>query len=127
MEELLLLLLLSERDAAAVDAVKSALVISAVQPERPIIPDLRFCLLKQSDADCELLFRFDVSGVLALCRHFVLPECVVTKQRDNVHSTEALCILLHRLSYPKRLYDMIKVFGRSRGQLSRLIQHMGTY
>ncbi|KAE9160052.1 hypothetical protein PF002_g32712, partial [Phytophthora fragariae] len=30
-------------------------------------------------------------------------------------------------TYPKRLYDMIKVFGRSTGQISRLFRHMVLY
>ncbi|KAE9053063.1 hypothetical protein PF006_g33674, partial [Phytophthora fragariae] len=110
----------------AADVIVHALLFDTVQPERPIIPDLRFCLWEHSNADSELLVRFDVSGVLALCRHFGLPEIMMTDQRDKAHCSEALCILLYRLSYSKRLYDMIKVFGRSTGQISRLFRHMGT-
>ncbi|KAE9053064.1 hypothetical protein PF006_g33674, partial [Phytophthora fragariae] len=111
----------------AADVIVHALLFDTVQPERPIIPDLRFCLWEHSNADSELLVRFDVSGVLALCRHFGLPEIMMTDQRDKAHCSEALCILLYRLSYSKRLYDMIKVFGRSTGQISRLFRHMVLY
>ncbi|KAE9013990.1 hypothetical protein PF005_g14206 [Phytophthora fragariae] len=49
----------------------------------------------------------------------------MTKHRDCVYKTEALCILLHRLSYSKRLADMRKTFGRSEGALSRIVLQMG--
>ncbi|KAG3235948.1 hypothetical protein PI124_g19026 [Phytophthora idaei] len=127
MEEVLFLLLLDDDDALSSDAVEDVLLLNTVQPERPIIPDLRFCVTELVDADCELLFRFDVSGVLALCRYFALPELVITDQRGKAHSSEALCILLYRLCYPNRLYDMVKLFGRSTGQLSRVIKHMVLY
>ncbi|KAG3084313.1 hypothetical protein PI125_g19548 [Phytophthora idaei] len=52
---------------------------------------------------------------------------MITKHRNCVHKTEALCILLHRLSYPKRLAGMRKTFGRSEGALSRIVLHMGKY
>ncbi|KAE8913912.1 hypothetical protein PF003_g1711 [Phytophthora fragariae] len=61
MEEILLLLLPREgnyEDAA--DVIVHALLFDTVQPERPIIPDLRFCLWEHSNADSELLFRFDL-------------------------------------------------------------------
>ncbi|OWZ21783.1 hypothetical protein PHMEG_0003613 [Phytophthora megakarya] len=103
------------------------LLLISAQPERPIVPNVRFLLTKLTNADSELLFRFDVSGVMALGRSFLLPEYVVTTHRDKVHFTEALSILLYRLSYPKRLYDMMQLFGRSTGQLSRIIQHMVLY
>ncbi|KAG2898217.1 hypothetical protein PC115_g16908 [Phytophthora cactorum] len=124
MEEVLFLLLLDDDDAISSDAVEDVLLLNTVPPERPIIPDLRFSVTELIDADCELLFRFDESGVLALCRYFALPELVITERRDKAHSSEALCILLYRLSYPKRLYDMVKLFGRSTGQLCRIIKHM---
>ncbi|KAG3214776.1 hypothetical protein PC129_g14320 [Phytophthora cactorum] len=93
MEEVLFLLLLDDDEAISSDAVEDVLLLSTVQPERPIIPDLRFCLTELVDADCEMIFRFDVIAVLALCRYFALPELMVKDQRDRAHSSEALYVL----------------------------------
>ncbi|KAG3093374.1 hypothetical protein PI124_g16497 [Phytophthora idaei] len=127
MEEVLFLLLLDDDEALSSDAVEDVLLLSTMQPERQIIPGLRFCLTELVDADCEMIFRFDVVAVLALYRYFALPELMVKDQRDRAHSSEALYVLLYRLSDPKRLYDMVKFFGRSTGQLSRIIKHMVLY
>ncbi|KAG6941407.1 hypothetical protein JG688_00018689 [Phytophthora aleatoria] len=71
MEEVLFLLLLDDDDALSSHAVEDVLLLGTVQPERPIILDHRFCLTELVDADCELLFRFDL---------------VITDQRDKAHS-----------------------------------------
>ncbi|KAL4109430.1 hypothetical protein PRIC1_001130 [Phytophthora ramorum] len=93
-------------------------------PARPVVPNIRFCLTATTDVDAEFDFRFDVAGILQLASLFELPEWVITKHRDRVHKAEALCILLHRLSHPKRLADMRKTFLRSEGALSRILLHM---
>ncbi|KAG2761633.1 hypothetical protein PC116_g12271 [Phytophthora cactorum] len=96
-------------------------------PERPIIPDIRFNLASLADANAEKEFRFDVRGVLDLARLFELPEFVITSERDKAHKTEAVCILLARLSYPNRNYDLMQRFGRSPSALSRLFSHIVLY
>ncbi|KAE8986532.1 hypothetical protein PF011_g19944 [Phytophthora fragariae] len=80
-------------------------------PERPVIPDIRFNLASMADANAEKEFRFDF---------------VITSERDKAHKTEAVCILLARLSYPNRNYDKMQRFGRSPSALSRLFSHIGT-
>ncbi|KAG3099491.1 hypothetical protein PI124_g15130 [Phytophthora idaei] len=77
-------------------------------PERPIIPDIRFNLASLADENAEKAFRFDDRGVLELARLFELPEFVIISERDKAHKTEAGCILLARLSYPSRNYDMMQ-------------------
>ncbi|KAE9058017.1 hypothetical protein PF005_g31166 [Phytophthora fragariae] len=59
-------------------------------------------------ANAEKEFWFDVRGVLELARLFEPPEFVITSERDKAHKTEAVCILLARLSYPNRNYDMMQ-------------------
>ncbi|KAG6945872.1 hypothetical protein JG688_00016329 [Phytophthora aleatoria] len=81
--------------------------------EHPVVPNNRFCLTAATDVDAELDFRFDAAGILLLTSLFVLPEWMITKHRNCVHMTDVLCILLHRLSYPKRLAGMRKTYGRS--------------
>ncbi|RLN95769.1 hypothetical protein BBJ28_00008259 [Nothophytophthora sp. Chile5] len=85
------------------------------QPERPIIPDVRLHLVAMTDANAKSEFRFYVHGVLELARVFDLPEFIIPPHRDKVHMTEALCILLSRLSYPKLNYDMMHRFDQSKG------------
>ncbi|KAF4132558.1 DDE superfamily endonuclease [Phytophthora infestans] len=120
------LLLLHEVLGDAVTAAEAALLLSFEQPERPIIPDVRFCVTTLSDEDCRQQFRFDVAGFIRLTELFALPEFVITGSRDKAHATEAVCILLHRLSYPKRHYDMIHRFGRSTSALCRIFMHVDT-
>nr|KAE8918379.1 hypothetical protein PF009_g31305 [Phytophthora fragariae] len=78
-------------------------------------------------ANAEKEFWFDVRGVLELARLFEPPEFVITSERDKAHKTEAVCILLARLSYPNRNYDMMQRFGRSPSALSRLFSHIVFY
>uniref|UniRef100_H3H937 DDE Tnp4 domain-containing protein n=1 Tax=Phytophthora ramorum TaxID=164328 RepID=H3H937_PHYRM len=113
-------------DAGCSEAMVLAVVALYCSPvERPVVPNIRFCLTATTDVDVEFDFRFDLAGILQLASLFELPEWVITKHRDRVHKTEALCILLYHLSYPKRLADMRKTFGRSEGALSRIFLHMG--
>ncbi|KAE9045759.1 hypothetical protein PR001_g4824 [Phytophthora rubi] len=80
-----------------------------------------------ADANAEKEFRFDVRGVLKLARLFELPEYVITSERDKARKTEAVCILLARLSYSNRNYDMMQRFGRCPSALSRLFSHIVFY
>ena len=43
------------------------------------------------------------------------------KSRRLTTGLEGLCILLRRLSYPNRLYDLVKTFQRDVSALSRII------
>ncbi|KAH9103027.1 hypothetical protein AeMF1_020523 [Aphanomyces euteiches] len=91
--------------------------------ERPIIPDVRFDL-NMRDADSVMSFRFDVHGIVELSSLLGIPNVVITNSRDRILGVEALCILLKRLRYPTIFYDMMATFGRSRGQLCRIFNHM---
>ncbi|KAF4132631.1 DDE superfamily endonuclease [Phytophthora infestans] len=110
-----------------VDALQLLYLARGVPPERPFIPAIRFKLDIQSDVNCKSDFRFDRATIYALTLHFALPEYVVTRNRDKVHCTEALCILLYRLSYPHRNLDLSSKFGRAEGPISRIFSHMIVY
>ncbi|ETV74141.1 hypothetical protein H257_11106 [Aphanomyces astaci] len=88
--------------------------------ERPIIPNVRFALQTITDADSRLKFRFDVAGVQRLVVALRMPEVVVISSRDRCLASEALCITLYRMSYPRRYYDMMATFGRSRESICRI-------
>ncbi len=61
-----------------------------------------FDLDKLGDSYCHEHFRFYKNDIRKLVPLFNIPESIKTKSRVRVSGEEALCILLHRLSYPKR-------------------------
>ncbi|KAH9133804.1 hypothetical protein LEN26_006985 [Aphanomyces euteiches] len=92
----------------------------ACMVERPVIPNLRFDVLAISDTDCERKFRFDRNGITELTHLLKVPLVLVTEAGDRCSGIKGLCILLNRLSYPRRYCDMIATFGRSRESLCRI-------
>ena len=46
------------------------------------------------------------------------PETLVGYNRTKVSGLEALCVILRRLAYPKRMIDLVPIFGRSKQELS---------
>ncbi|KAF0697991.1 Aste57867_11373 [Aphanomyces stellatus] len=88
--------------------------------ERQLIPNVRFDLGRMNDADAILKFRFDVAGIQRLVALLCVPNVVITEYRDRCNGDEALCITLYKMSYPRRYYDMMDTFGRSRESLSHI-------
>ncbi|ETV90675.1 hypothetical protein H310_14569 [Aphanomyces invadans] len=99
-------------------------MIAAQVVERPLIPDVRFDLNAMSDANALLEFRFDVAGVQQLGFLLGLPAVVITLSRNRVLRDEAMCILLSRMAFPTRLFDMSRTFGRSRSVLCDVFLHV---
>jgi hypothetical protein len=93
--------------------------VKYIPVERPIIPDVRFSL-NISSADAVLKYRFDVDGILKMSFLLRIPTTIITDSSDRVLGVEAFCVVLYRLHYPKRYYDMLQIFGRSREQLCRV-------
>ena len=56
------------------------------------------------DSYCVIHFRFFKDDIRRLVKAFGLPEVITLKTRVKVSGEEAMCILLHRLAYPKRLF-----------------------
>ncbi|ETV81435.1 hypothetical protein H257_05959 [Aphanomyces astaci] len=54
------------------------------------------------------------------------PEVVVTSSRDRCFASEALCITLYRMSYPRRYYDIMATFGRL-VMYSAVVKTKGSY
>lgn len=61
-----------------------------------------FNLDSLGDSYCHTHFRFYKSDIRLLVQHLNIPHEIILKSRVKVGGEEALCILLHRLSYPKR-------------------------
>ncbi|CAN7948011.1 unnamed protein product [Ixodes hexagonus] len=65
-------------------------------------------------------FRFHKEDLAALQSGLQIPATVTTAQGVAVPGDEALCIVLRRLAYPNRLFDLEGVFGRHSSTLSSI-------
>ncbi|KAF0720978.1 hypothetical protein AaE_010220, partial [Aphanomyces astaci] len=90
-----------------------ATLLACTYIERPLIPAVRFHLTACTDANSIMDFRFDVDGVQKVGLLLGLPSVVITNSRNRVCRDEAMCIMLSRLAFPTRFYQMAKMFGRS--------------
>ncbi|KAF4033981.1 DDE superfamily endonuclease [Phytophthora infestans] len=97
------------------------------QVERPSIPAVTFDLASYTDANSELEFRFDVAGVYELRSLLRISDTVVTAHGDTCSGDTALCVMLARLAFPTRYYDMMKTFERGTAWLCRVLLHMIDY
>ncbi|ETV89809.1 hypothetical protein H310_15355, partial [Aphanomyces invadans] len=92
--------------------------------EPPLIPDVRFVLDSYPDANALLDFRFDAAGIKRLGHLLGFPAVIVTPNESRVCRDEAMCILLSRMTFPRRFHDMARMFGRSRGRLCDIFLYM---
>ena len=83
----------------------------------------RFKLQNYSDEECVLNFRFTKTDIIHLANSLRLPDRFLCKNGTVASKLEGLCILLRRLAYPNRLTDMIQMFGRSKSELSMVINN----
>lgn len=84
----------------------------------------RVCLSEISNENAQRWFRFDKADIGRLCVALRLPDRVITTYADNASGEEALCILLRRLVYPNRLFELEKMFRRKPCSISRIYNHM---
>ena len=70
------------------------------------------------ETDAKVYFRFNKPDITRLLNALQLPETIVCPDRTVSSDLEGLCIFLRRMSYPNRLSDLEKDFGRSRSSLS---------
>jgi hypothetical protein len=83
------------------------------------------------ETQCELhsyhLLMSPVVSLLAVeASARLLPADFSTESRDRVNGVEGLCIVLRRLAFPSRWMDLVPVFGRQKGTLSRIFLHTMT-
>ncbi|KAF4028889.1 DDE superfamily endonuclease [Phytophthora infestans] len=97
------------------------------QVERPSIPAVTFDFASYTDANSELEFRFDVAGVYELRSLLRISDTVVTAHGDTCSGDTALCVMLARLAFPTRYYDMMKTVERGTAWLCRVLLHMIDY
>lgn len=68
--------------------------------------------------------RFRKEDLLVLLEVSQIPQKITTCQGIACSGMKALCILLKRLSFPWRFFDMVWVFGRSVPELCLTLNHM---
>lgn len=65
--------------------------------------------------------RQDIDRVRALLG---IPEVVITKNRDSISGFVAFCMLLFKLSWPRRMSDLRDEFGGTKQRCSRIVNHV---
>ena len=75
-----------------------------------------------NDDDVRAEFRFMKNDIKRLVTAFNMPDEITCHFYNDlkVGALEALCIVLHRLAYTCRYFDMIPIFGRAVPQLSMI-------
>ena len=80
----------------------------------------KFSLENKDPAECKADFRFEKSDISLLVNVLQMPDTFTCPNGTVCDSTEGLCVILKRFSYPCRLSDMISTFGRSVPELSMI-------
>ena len=79
-----------------------------------------FDLEELSDDECKVEFRFSKTDIYILKDVLNIPDEVVCGGRLIVSGTEALCILLKRVTHPVKFDKMVASFGRPTTQLRKI-------
>ena len=77
-----------------------------------------------SDDQSTSLFRFVREDISRLQHTLELPNKIVCYQKTISYMPGPLLILLQRLAYPARLWDLELLFGRSHIEISIIFYHM---
>jgi hypothetical protein len=95
------------------------------QIEVPINPELRLNLNSMTDHECKRYFRFSRHQIQMLVSKLGFPDVIIIpNHRDCVMAIEAFCLLLRRLSYPNRWFDLKDNFGRHPSSMSRIFHYV---
>jgi len=71
-----------------------------------------FCLDSLSSCECESNFRVAKEDIPVLVDYLQLPARFICSQGTVCNGLEGICMLLKRLAYPCRYFDMISTFAR---------------
>ncbi len=72
-------------------------------------------------------FRFEKKDIVHLCSTLAIPDTMYSASRVTWTGVEGLCILLRRLAYPNCLCDLVPMFGRSKSEISEIVNEMLFY
>lgn len=86
------------------------------------IPITPFNLDDYDDAECKHLFRFRRADILRLRCVLGIPDEIRCYNGSVFDGLDGLCLVLRRLAFPVRYYDLLPMFARSQPELSMLFQ-----
>lgn len=73
---------------------------------------------------CESMYRFTREEILRILPLLEMPPVMRTSERDRFTAEEGFCMLLYRYAFPRRLVDLLMLFGRSQEASSRIVAHV---
>ena len=114
----LLLMLSDDLGFDTEDELLLACCLKELQPRKcNPLPDYRkynqFSVTAYSDEEFVSQFHFQKDDVPILANRLGLPQNIVFTNGVTAECVEVMCLILHCLSYPNRLCDLISQFGRS--------------
>ncbi|CAG2244686.1 unnamed protein product [Mytilus edulis] len=110
---------------AALEDSDELLLLSLCKEEKGNFPGIE--VEKLTNEQCRSFFRFDKDDIEILRRALRIPEKVVCSNRTTARGIDGLCMVLRRLAYPCRLEDLEYIFGRSKTELSLIINEVLDY
>jgi hypothetical protein len=113
----------SSEDSSSEEDIAQLLVHEVIFPPKPIRHG-RLSLESLSELDCERLFRFQASDIERLTAALGLSSVYRCRQGTRATGTEALLIMLRRLSYPARWCDLVPLFGMEEPELSSIFNRV---
>ena len=87
----------------------------------------RFNLSVQTDAWCTAELRMSSGNVKILREHMGIPRDFRTANRDKSSGDDALCMLLFRLSRPRKCKHLREIFGGSAQRITRISNALAVY
>jgi len=69
-------------------------------------------------------YRFDWDEINVMADALELPEVFVLDNGSVASKIQGLCVVLHRLSFPRRFTDAAAFFGRSKSVMSRIFNQV---
>ncbi len=84
----------------------------------------RFSIDAIGPVEFRKFFRFEKKDIPRLCTLLKIPDKMYGSTRVSWTGTEGLCILLRWLAYLNHLCNLIPQFGRSKSELSEIVNTM---
>ncbi|GJJ68191.1 nuclease HARBI1 [Entomortierella parvispora] len=109
------------------DFIQHAARILQRRNRNPPVPFAIFNLNQYDNITSERLFRFRTDEILDIVEALRVPNVLVLDNGSKFSSLEGVCIVLRRLAFPCRLVDLMPMFGRSEGMLSRIFNKTITW
>jgi hypothetical protein len=93
--------------------------------DMPLLPGISFDINAMATVTCESRFRFDHAGIKALVVHMNFPAVIITPVHgDRASAVEAVCLVLDRLTFPRKWDDLATRYDRHVSSLSQIFTYM---